>query len=150
MSYNARRISEPGNSSYEMLESKQQRHHTASTTDDRLSIMKPEPSLVPLNSFREYNPSTFSAQLRGSRISDPPFSPFRDLESGGSRSPPFSPYHDTPPPPISPVTGSPRFPPRSDSAQFSPYTDSPSRSPASERGSGNPAYPQEVRIGLAK
>ncbi|KAF8544242.1 hypothetical protein BDD12DRAFT_816298 [Trichophaea hybrida] len=118
VSYNARRTPEP--SSYEMLESKQ-RHHTASTTD--LSIMKPEPT-VALNSFREYNPSTFSAQLRGSRADEPPFSPFRDLESA-----PFSPYHDS--------QDSPRF------SQFSPYADS----PVNERAL---AFPREVRIGLAK
>jgi hypothetical protein len=137
VSYNARRISEPTNSSYEMLESKQR---STTTTADFSSIMKPEPSAVRgeqlTSSLREYNPSTFSAQMRGRSTSNittqPPFPNYRDLESG-SRSPPpassFSPFRDDP-----------QSPDRNPNSPFSPYADSPDRAPK---------YPDDVRIGFA-
>lgn len=144
VSYNARRISEPGkNSSYEMLESKQ-RHTSSSAGGGDLSfIIKPEPTFtnspttsscgggggtlarsdLSSSAFCEYNPSTFSAQLRG-RTEGSPFHD-DDLESGSRRSP-LSPYQDM----------GLRSPPPS----FSPYSDN----------SPTAAYSKEVRIGLAK
>lgn len=144
VSYNARRISEPTDSSYEMLESK--RRDTASTAD--LAIMKPEPSAVRgdqlTSTLREYNPSTFSAQMRGMSgtgiDSQCPFSSYRDLEPG-SRSPTtssqFSPFRDNP---LSPDNDS--------NSPFSPYVDSPTRTPVLERG--RPRYQDDVRIGFAQ
>lgn len=140
ISYNAHRVSQPGNSEYEMLESK--KRSTASTMD--MSIMKPEPILtIPqnLSALREYNPSTFSAELRGrttSGLTSPrPFSLYADKETAISRSPPtspFSPYHDSP----DSYLGS--------NAPFAPYADSPRVSPVRS----SPKYPEDVRIGLAK
>jgi hypothetical protein len=143
VSYNARRMSEPTNSSYEMLESKQR--DTTSTA--QLELMKPEPSAVrgdPLtSSLREYNPSTFSAQMRGMSASNintqPTFSAYRDLESGNRSppvAPPFSPFHDHP---HSPEQGS--------NPPFSPYVDSPDRTPVLNRGRSR--YPNDVQIGFA-
>jgi len=147
VSYNARRISEPSNSSYEMLESKTQ--HTASTAD--LSLLKPEPSIVRTDltsSLREYNPSTFSAHMRGRPmpiISTPsavPYPTYLDIESGNSRSPPpppFSPFHDLPNYDNSPDS---RNPP-----SFSPYTDNtPNRTPVS----GGPKFPEGARLDFGK
>ena len=148
VSYNARRISEPGkNSSYEMLESKQHNHSSSAGGGNLSFVIKPEPiftnsptassggggggggggtlarSDLSSSTFCEYNPSTFSAQLRG-RAEGTPFHD-DDLESGSRRSP-LSPYQDM----------GLRSPPPS----FSPYSDN----------SPTAAYSKEVRIGLAE
>lgn len=138
VSYNARRISDPAkDSSYEMLESKQ-RDTASSAGGDLGIIIKPEPIITNTitassaglggslgsSTFREYNPSTFSAQLRGRTEASPFHHGDDDLESGG-RCPPLSPYPE-----------SLRSPPPA----FSPYSDN----------SPTAAYAKEVRIGLAK
>lgn len=145
-SFDARRVSEPGSSTYEMLE----KHQALSRSGTDKSFPKPPEPLVTRSNtseFREYNPATFSAQMR-ERLEPkagekPPLSPFADLLAS-----PFSPFKDhpdyfsssRPSPSVQTNTNSP-------SAPFSPYADSPltpvAQSPEN-RGIG------EVGIGIAK
>lgn len=153
VSYNARRISDnPASASYEMLESKRDASKTHSTATD-MSIMKPEPTLTPaprdLSSLREYNPQTFTAQLRGRADEHAGYvSPYRDLETGHARtmSPPIMgplyPYGSG----QEEYIGQSLAPSPAYQRSFSPYQDSPRGSPVD----GRPQYPKEVRIGVAK
>lgn len=157
VSYNARRISEP-DASYEMLDSLKDKTLTPSTTDITSSSVIKSPEPLSLSMPREYNPSTFSAQLRGradsdvypssarmrsdSSFSSPPYSPFKDITSvGGSPQVPggsYSPYKDSPS-----LTGS----------QFSPYRDTrgDDKREVSDYMSVNsqtPKYPPDAKIGI--
>lgn len=145
VSYNARGISEPHASSYEMLDSLKNKTVTPGT--NVTTIIKP-PEPLSLSVPREYNPSTFSAQLRGrsdsgvypqsarmrsdSNFSGPPCSPAGgNLQTNGG---PYSPYKDSPS-----LTG----------GQFPPYR-------VSDKvvldntsvNSRTPKYPPDAKIGI--
>lgn len=130
ISFDARRTSEPGSSTYEMLEKE---HGLSRSGTGRSVIVKPPvPSVTRSNTseLREYNPVTFSAQMR-ERLEPkagevPPFSPYAD-----STTSPFSPFKDHPeyfssgrPSPM-PSRAGPSLNTASPSAPFSPYADSP-------------------------
>lgn len=133
------------------------KNKTLSTTSINVTassvIKSPEP--LSLSMPREYNPSTFSAQLRGradsdayppsvrlrsdSSFSSPPYSPFKDITSASGTphvpGAPFSPYKDSP------------------SSQFSPYRDlrGDDKGEASDYMSINPQtpkYPPDAKIGI--
>jgi len=96
VSYNARRTPEATNAAYEMLESKAR----ASAIAD-LKPTTPETAVARTDltsSLREYNPSTFSAHMRGRPPPDiaptaaAPYPTYVDLEAGSSRSPPPPPF----------------------------------------------------------
>lgn len=148
VSYNARRISEPHASSYEMLDSLKDKAVIPSTPNVATVIKSPEP--LSLSVPREYNPSTFSAQLRGrsdsgvypqstrmrsdSNFSSPPYSPGaggNPQANGG----PYSPYKDSPS-----LKG----------GQFSPYrVDDKGGAPDHmSTNSRSPKYPPDAKIGI--
>ncbi|KAI5798801.1 hypothetical protein EDC01DRAFT_613714 [Geopyxis carbonaria] len=164
VSYDARRVSDLPESSYEMLESKQR---DTMTTDHTSTLKVPEPSLNSAprgtHSIREYNPSTISAQLREradatTNIYDPTYTPYQNSYS--LRSPPLS-------SPFSPFRDRPNFSPEESninmdgrrratlgklrsssnagsvaSPQFSPYADSPCI-----EDHGSPRSPNIGRLG---
>lgn len=162
VSYNARRVSEP-DASYEMLDSiKNKTLSTAATDVTKTSSIIKSPEPLSLSMPREYNPSTFSAQLRtradsdvyppsvrlgsDSSFSSPPYTPFKDIASVGGGSPrvatgsPFSPYRDSPSLNIG-------------NSQFSPYRDMRAETEATDYMSiysQAPKYPPDAKIvGLA-
>jgi len=136
ISYDARRTSEPV-STYEMLESKQRGMGVSSpplVPAAGPGILKsPERTLSNSTTLREYNPVTFSAQLRERGGSDP------DSLSGIRTNSPFSPFKDHPeyrPP----TAGGPDAP-------FSPYADT---RPGSRAGLGSPGGPRSPGVAMMK
>lgn len=106
VSLGAARLSEQPMSSYEMLESKK---------GPNVTIRIPEQAApTATNAIREYNPSTFSAQLReradsNLSMTQPTYPPYTDTYSHrpSPSGPPFSPFKDTPYSPPSSGTVSP-------------------------------------------
>lgn len=157
VSYNARRISEP-DASYEMLDSLKDKTLTPSTTNVTSSSAIKSPEPLSLSMPREYNPSTFSAQLRGRAGSDAYPSSARMRSDSNFSSPPYSPFKD-----ITSTSGIPQVP----GGSYSPYRDIPSLtsnqfSPCRDiRGddkgevsdymfvhSQTPKYPPDAKIGI--
>ncbi|CUS11008.1 unnamed protein product [Tuber aestivum] len=133
VSFNARCLSEP-DPPYEMLDSLKTGKGQPPSTPGSFhpAVLKPgQDTSLSLSMPREYNPNTFSAQLRGradsdayshssklrseSSFSSPPYTPFKDIEAAGRTPPaPYSPYKDGWarciigfffPPPFSPILG---------------------------------------------
>ncbi|KAL0639689.1 hypothetical protein Q9L58_001256 [Maublancomyces gigas] len=131
-----------------MLDSLKDKTGIPNTTNGTTVIKSPE--LLSLSVPREYNPSTFSAQLRGrsdsgvypqsarmrsdSNFSSPPYSPAggNPQANGG----PYSPYKDSPS-----LTG----------GQFSPYrVDDKGASDYMSANPGAPKYPPDAKIGIGQ
>ncbi|KAG0127667.1 hypothetical protein HOY82DRAFT_567604 [Tuber indicum] len=156
VSFNARRP--PDDPSYEMLDSVK----SPSTPGCfHPAVLKPgQDTSLSLSMPREYNPNTFSAQLRGRADSDAYSHPPRLRSESSFSSPPYTPFKDTeatgrtPPAPYSPSKefDSAGRSPSLSGGQFSPYQDHRAdyKSEASDYVSSQPPqYPPDAKIGVA-
>ncbi|KAL7273792.1 hypothetical protein RUND412_003334 [Rhizina undulata] len=139
VSFSARQGLDPV-TSYEMLDSKR-------TTTTSTAALSPSNSLVrapdqhySLKTAREYNPSTFSAQLRGRSDEETGVhSPSTRLRSDSSFSTaPFSPYRDYESANVSPSLAN---------SSFSPYREFRAEGENSDNDP-TPTYPPEAKIGI--
>ncbi|KAG0638649.1 hypothetical protein HOY80DRAFT_1077532 [Tuber brumale] len=162
VSFNARRLSEL-EPSYEMLDSVKTGKSQPPPTPGcfHQAVLKPgQDTSLSLSVPREYNPNTFSAQLRGRADSDAYSHPPRLRSENSFSSPPYTPFKDTeaagqtPPAPYSPSKefDSAGRSPSLNAGQFSPYRDlrADYKSEASDYVSPQPPqYPPDAKIGVA-